>query len=122
MSPPRPSPHPRPSTSERLLRLAGSDLERAWLRFLDARDYRLPTGAQELIAQAGTRPDFVYDEHYTVIYIDGPLHAYPERHRRDLEVTERLEDLGYTVIRFGHQDDWAAIIARYPSIFGGRQA
>ncbi len=33
-------------------------------------------------------------------------------------MTERLEDLSYTVIRFGHQDDWAAIIARYPSIFG----
>ena len=62
---------------ERLLRLAGSELERAWLRFLDAREHRLPTGAQELIAQAGTRPDFVYTGHYTVIYIDGPVHAYP---------------------------------------------
>ncbi len=29
---------------DRLLRLAGSELERAWLRFLDARDHRLPTG------------------------------------------------------------------------------
>ena len=58
-----------------------------------------------------------------VIYIDGPVHAYPDRHRRDLEVTERLEDPSFTVIRFGHQDDWAAILARYPSIFGaGRQA
>jgi very-short-patch-repair endonuclease len=104
---------------ERLLRLAGSELERAWLRFLDARGHRLPSGAQELIAQAGTRPDFVYTEHYTVIYIDGPVHAYADRHRRDVDCTERLEDLSFTVIRFGHEDDWAAILARYPSIFGG---
>ncbi len=108
---------------ERLLRLAGSELERAWLRFVDTRNHRLPTGAQELITQAGTRPDFVYSGYYSVVYIDGPVHAYPDRHRRDIEVTERLEDLSYTVIRFGHQDDWAAILARYPSIFGtGRPA
>ena len=56
------APVPRPASEhlEMLLRLAGSELERAWLRFLDAREHRLPTGAQELIAQAGTRPDFVY--------------------------------------------------------------
>jgi very-short-patch-repair endonuclease len=104
---------------ERLLKLAGSELERDWLRFVDARDHHLPTGAQELIAQAGTKPDFVYRDHYTVIYIDGPVHQYADRHRRDDEVTEKLEDLSYTVIRFGHQDDWSKIIARYPSIFGG---
>jgi very-short-patch-repair endonuclease len=108
---------------EKLLRLAGSELERDWLRFLEAREHRLPTGAQELIAAAGTRPDFVYADHHAVIYIDGPVHLYADRHRRDLEVTERLEDLSYTVIRFGHQGDWAAILARYPSLFGpGRQA
>jgi ATP-dependent helicase YprA (DUF1998 family) len=107
---------------ERLLRLAGSKLERDWLRFLEAREHRLPTGAQELIAAAGTRPDFVYADHHAVVYVDGPMHLYANRHRRDLEVTERLEDLSYTVIRFGHQGDWAAILARYPSLFGtGRQ-
>jgi hypothetical protein len=74
-----------------LLRLAGSDLERAWLRFLDSREHTLPTGAQELIAQAGTRPDFVYASHFAVIYIDGPIHQYADRHRRDRELTERLK-------------------------------
>jgi very-short-patch-repair endonuclease len=102
-----------------LLRLAGSDLERAWLRYLDSREHALPTGAQELIAQAGTRPDFIYASNFAVIYIDGPVHQFADRHRRDVEQTERLEDLSYTVIRFTHQDDWAAVIARYPSIFGG---
>ena len=121
---PAPPASARSEHLERLLRLAGSDLERAWLRFLDARDHRLPTGAQELIAQAGHTPRFRLRRAITPsIYIDGPIHDYPDRHRRDVEVTERLEDLSYTVIRFGHQDDWAAILARYPSIFGaGRRA
>jgi len=26
--------------------------------------------------------------------------------------------LGYTVIPFGHHDDWGKIIARFPHIFG----
>jgi very-short-patch-repair endonuclease len=55
-----------------------------------------------------------------VVYIDGPIHDYPERQQRDAARQERLEDLGYTVLRFGHQGDWAATIARYPHIFGRR--
>ncbi len=105
---------------EGLNRLAGSELERDWLRFLDERDLRLPTTAQELIAKAGTRPDFTYAGHHAVIYIDGPVHDYPERQVRDAAQQERLEDLGLTVIRFGHRDDWAAIVARHPNIFGSR--
>ncbi len=30
-----------------------------------------------------------------------------------------MEDLGYMVIRFGHQDDWTATVAEYPYVFGG---
>jgi hypothetical protein len=32
--------------------------------------------------------------------------------------TERLEDYGYTVIRFGQRDAWEEIIKRHPNIFG----
>ncbi len=105
---------------KRLLRLAGSELEEDWLRHLDACDHRLPTGAQELVERAGTRPDFVYAEHHAAIYVDGPIHDYPDRQKRDAAQQERLEDLGYTVIRFGHRDDWAATVARYPHIFWRR--
>ena len=79
----------------------------------------MPTKAQHLIDEAGTRPDFFYQDHFTVIYIDGPAHQYPERQQRDRQQEEDLEDLGYSIIRFGHQDDWASIFAQYPSIFGG---
>jgi hypothetical protein len=30
-----------------------------------------------------------------------------------------MEDRGYVVIRFGAEDDWTAIVKKYPSVFGG---
>ena len=44
-----------------LLRQAGSDLERQWLKYLDDHKYRLPTNAQVFIEACQTRPDFLYD-------------------------------------------------------------
>ena len=29
-----------------------------------------------------------------------------------------MEDHGYTVVRFGHDDDWLAVVQRYPHVFG----
>ncbi|RMH21644.1 MAG: DEAD/DEAH box helicase [Acidobacteria bacterium] len=103
----------------RLLELAGSQLERRWLRFLDAHGLRLPHDAQTWIEACGARPDFLYrGDHRVAIYVDGPVHDHPRRHQRDRDQRERLEDLGYVVLRFHHQDDWAAIVERYPYVFG----
>lgn len=104
-----------------LLRLAGSELERQWLRMLDDRGLRLPSHAQKLIEACGTRPDFTYLDEMAVIYIDGPHHSYPERAARDNAQQVCLEDHGYTVIRFAHTDDWDATLARFPYIFGSNQ-
>ncbi|MCX7701057.1 MAG: DUF1998 domain-containing protein, partial [Gemmataceae bacterium] len=101
-----------------LERLAGSELERRWLRFLEERNLRLPSHAQYLIEICQTRADFFYADYQAAIYIDGPPHDYPERAQRDMTQTECMEDAGYTVIRFHHQDDWESIFARYPHIFG----
>jgi len=101
-----------------LERLAGSELERRWLKHLEAHNLRLPSHAQHLIEACQTRPDFFYAECQAAIYIDGPPHDYPERAERDQTKTECLEDAGYIVIRFHHEEDWEAIIARYPHIFG----
>jgi very-short-patch-repair endonuclease len=105
---------------ERLIRQAGSDLERRWLRFLSARGYRLPTDAGKLFEAAGTRPDFYYDGDMLAVYIDGPPHRFPDRATRDQAQQQRLEQLGYLVVRF--QDDseaaWEPIILKYPSVFG----
>jgi len=109
---------PRAEHLKRLMNQAGSELERSWLRFMDAKSYHLPSKAQCFIEKCNTRPDFLYEDHVAVIYVNGPIHDYPERAKRDEEQRNSLEDLGYTVIAFGHQDDWQAIIARFPNIFG----
>jgi very-short-patch-repair endonuclease len=102
----------------RLLHQAESELERQWLRMLDERSYRLPSHAQYRVPECGTRPDFYYEQG-AAIYIDGPHHDYPDRQARDVAQAACMEDeYGIVVIRFGHQDDWQQIIARYPSIFG----
>jgi hypothetical protein len=99
-------------------RQAGSTLEKKWLHFVEDHGYRLPSHAQRLFAEAGTRPYFYYGDGYeAAIYIDGPHHDYPERKTRDAAQEEAMEDLGYMVIRFGHQDDWVATVAAYPYVF-----
>ncbi|MGI8962567.1 MAG: helicase-related protein [Bryobacteraceae bacterium] len=101
-----------------LERVSESELERKWLRILDAGNLRLPTKAQCLIAACQTRPDFLYDDSLVAIYVDGPPHDFPDRQERDRLATERMEDFGYTVIRFGHQGNWPEIVAQYPNVFG----
>jgi very-short-patch-repair endonuclease len=116
-----PASAPRASHLEQLSQQAGSDLERRWLRYLDEHGHRLPSDAQLLIEAAQTRPDFVYRDEQVAVYVDGPVHDFPERRERDRIKTEWLEDLGYTVIRFGHADEWADLLQRYPRVFGASQ-
>jgi very-short-patch-repair endonuclease len=103
---------------DRLARQAGSDLEREWLELVAAGGHRLPDRAQVLMAEPGTRPDFVYDDAHVAVYIDGPHHLYPERAARDATADEALFTRGWTVIRFVANDDWPALIARHRSTFG----
>lgn len=103
---------------QRLMRLAGSELEQKWLRYLETRGQHLPSKAQPLIETCRTRPDFLYEEHHAAIYIDGPHHDYPERQARDKAQTECMEDRGYTVIRFTLEDDWGKLTEQFPYIFG----
>jgi very-short-patch-repair endonuclease len=102
-----------------LLKLTDSTLEEKWLRLLEERNLNLPARAQVLIEECGTRPDFLYQAEQVVVYVDGPVHDFPERQARDAAQTAAMEDAGYTVIRFGHGDDWEEIVARYPYVFGG---
>ncbi|MCS6850586.1 MAG: DEAD/DEAH box helicase [Gemmataceae bacterium] len=113
-----PGGHSRAEHLAMLERLAGSELERRWLHHLQAHHLRLPSHAQYLIKTCQTRPDFFYADYQAAIYIDGPVHDFPERQQRDQAQTECMEDAGFTVIRFHHQDDWDATIAKYPHVFG----
>jgi very-short-patch-repair endonuclease len=101
-----------------LQRLAASELERRWLDCIEGKGLRLPSHAQYYVASCRTTPDFFYADHQTAVYIDGPPHDFPDRGRRDAERTEAMEDGGFTVLRFHHQDDWDGLLARYPHVFG----
>ncbi len=113
-----PSEAPRAAHLEQLKRKADSGLERDWLDHLERNKLRLPSDGQVYIEACRTRPDFVYGQFQTAIYIDGPHHEYPERRARDQAQTNSMEDLGFTVIRFSDKEDWDAKIAQYPHIFG----
>lgn len=112
-APTAPGEAPRADHAEQLRRLAGSGLEKEWISFCAERGVRLPDAGQVLLEQAGTRPDFLYQDDYTAIYIDGPPHDFPERQNRDREQEARLRDLGYSVVRFHHKDDWESILRRH---------
>ena len=104
-----------------LLERCESDLERKWLQHVAAAGLRLPDRAQQYIAACETRPDFIYERNgfYVAVYIDGPHHDYPERQARDRDHTERMENEGYSVIRFGYLEDWDTKLRQHGFVFGG---
>jgi very-short-patch-repair endonuclease len=103
---------------EKLKEKCDSNLEKDWLDFLVANGLNLPTSAQKYFERAQTRPDFQFEQHKLMIYVDGPIHDFPDRQNRDAEKTALLDDLDYTVIRFNHKDDWLARTASFPHVFG----
>ena len=111
-------PEPRSEHLQRLLRLCQTELERRWLRFIEDRRLELPSRAQVYIQEAQARPDFVYDGARAAVFVDGPAHVYADVRLRDGRATERLEDLGYTVVRFPYDADWEEVVRKWPSLFG----
>lgn len=101
-----------------LIKQCESKLEKDWLRFLYDKDLRLPTRAQVFFKTCMTRPDFHYDDHQAVIYVDGPPHDFPDRQDRDKAQTTCMEDSGYQVIRFHHAENWEDVVKRNAFVFG----
>ena len=99
-------------------RLAQSDLEEKWLNHLYENGYRLPSKAQHLFPDCSTRPDFLFESDYVAVFIDGPHHFDKTQRKRDAVQQSCLEDLGYTVLRFGVLDDWPQLIAENEYLFG----
>ena len=107
---------------KKLLAECGSELEKQWLAFIDEKGCNLPTDAQYFIESCKTRPDFYYSEHKFAVYIDGPIHDFPDRAARDKVQENDLEAAGYWVVRFVHSEDWMSLIKKYPAVFGGGKA
>ncbi len=108
----------REQLRDELLAQCSSELERRFIQFLYDGGYRLPDRAQPLLKEYGTRPDFFYSEAMAWVYVDGPVHQYPERAQRDAEITARLKRDGEAVIRAGGEETWPATVAAYPWVFG----
>ncbi|MBL8199863.1 MAG: DEAD/DEAH box helicase [Chromatiales bacterium] len=109
------------SRAERMVALRNrcdSQLEKRWLDMLDGQMLRPPSDAQYLIESCSTRPDFFYREHNAAIYVDGPPHDEADQIRKDEEISQRLMEQGYIVIRFHHRADWNEIVRRHPDVFG----
>ena len=103
---------------ESLKRQTQSELEKKWLDLINKGGFRLPDRAQVLMEDAHTRPDFVYDEYFTAIYIDGPDHLWSQAMEKDKEAEEQLLNKGWYVIRFTTKNDWMSIIEQNQGIFG----
>ncbi len=98
-----------------------SELEKAWLDFLDERNLLLPDTAQKYIDGCDTRCDFYYSDRGVAIYIDGPPHDQPDVARQDEDITDCLmDDLGLTVLRFRYdnKDKWERICNDHAYVFG----
>ena len=100
--------------------LSDSGLERKFVDWLSARGYRLPDDAQRTVTEALARPDLVYDltGSPVAVFIDGPHHDAAHQQQCDAAAAERLEDLGWSVVRVRHGDDWPALVGKYEWIFG----
>ncbi len=107
----------RESRLDELKRQCDTELEKKWLDFLDSHGYRLPSHAQKTISQCGTRPDFYYEDKGVAIYIDGPVHEFSDRARRDAEQEDCLADMNVTVLRFTDWEQWQSKIEQYSDIF-----
>jgi very-short-patch-repair endonuclease len=104
----------------RLLAQADSTLEEDFVQWLKDHGHRLPDAAQETVDGAYARPDFTYrlPGGPVAVFVDGPAHDGAAAAERDADAAERLEDLGWYVVRFRYDDDWPSIIAANRSVFG----
>jgi len=100
--------------------LADSSLEKDFVIWLDTNGYRLPDRGQVTVEEAKARPDLVYElaTGPVAVFVDGPVHDSQRQAERDRQAQDRLEDLGWLVIRIRHDDDWQEFIQQYPSVFG----
>ncbi len=104
---------------EEMRNISVSSLEHAWMDFIKARGYKLPDKAQEYLERHRTRPDFSYSASQVLVYIDGPHHEQPDQQQKDAEITRRLEDAGYTVVRFpADRETWPSLLDEYAWVFG----
>ena len=108
---------------DELMNVSTSSLEKKWLNFLKTNEYHLPDRGQFYLEEFNTRPDFAYSNRQTLVYIDGPHHEGQTQKTLDVGISQRLEDAGFTVVRFTtDQASWSSITREYAWVFGSDTA
>ena len=64
------------------------------------------------------RADIVFTRAKVAVFIDGPHHDSDTQQQRDREAEARLTNACWFVIRFQHDDDWAALADQNEWLFG----
>lgn len=110
----------RATQQDWLNKLRDSGLEKRFVDWLTAGGFRLPDDAQLTVTEARARPDLVYRLHGNpvAVFVDGPHHDDPHQRERDSAAAERLEDLGWTVVRVRHDDNWTIMAMDHAWLFG----
>lgn len=102
-----------------LSRTAGSSLEQAWLAYATENGYRKPDRGQYTVAAAGACADFFYDDLHLAVFVDGPHHDAEGQKQKDADINNKLDELGYLVVRFPKETaTWPAIFKRNSDLFG----
>jgi hypothetical protein len=110
---------PRAEWRAKLEEGCDSHLEKRFLAYLFDNGYELPTHGQKVVNGFKARPDFTYDQHFALVFVDGPHHDTADRQRIDADQTKRLELGGFRVIRVDDDEaTWPATLAASPDIFG----
>lgn len=97
----------RQAQYERLLQQTDpqSDLERIVLKAIYDRGLKLPDSAQEIVAEAKCKPDFLYKSIRLAIFCDGSVHDSADQQASDRTKRKELGRLGYEVFVISHRDN-----------------
>jgi len=100
---------PRQEQYQKLLQQTDphSEFERIVLQEIYQQGYKLPDTAQEFIAQANCKPDFLYKSDGIAVFCDGSVHDHADKRLSDQIEQDNLRyNTNYSVLSLRHDEDW----------------